>query len=195
MRHLGLGLSLVVFPLCLFPVTLASSPRVGAATYQVDAAHSSVVFRVKHMGVSNFYGRFNDISGKLVIDEENAADSSVDIEIKIDSIDTNSADRDKHLKSPDFFNARQFPVATFESEKVEQKGDVYEVTGTLQLHGVEKTVTITMTKVGEAEGQMGHRIGFEGTLDFKRLDYGINYSPDALGNDIHLILSIEAVRK
>ena len=164
-------------------------------TFDIDGGHSSVIFKIVHMNVAPFFGRFNDISGEFTLAKD-ASKSSVHVEIKADSVDSNSADRDKHIKSPDFLNAAQFPVVTFDSTKVEVDGDDYKVTGDMKMHGVTKEVTVALTFVGSGErGRFGYRAGFEGHLKFKRSDFGMSNMLESLSDEIELHLGIEGTRK
>src|SRR4029077_12552742 len=98
-----------------------------ADTFKIDAVHSFVVFSVQHLGIANTYGRFNDISGTVVFDKDNPSKSSVELSVPIESLDTHNSIRDKSLKSPDFFDAKQFPTLTFKSTKVEGSGGMLKV--------------------------------------------------------------------
>jgi polyisoprenoid-binding protein YceI len=167
----------------------AASPVAGMA---IDAGHSSVVFRVKHMETAYFYGRFNKISGDLVLEEKNG---SVTIEIDADSIDTNSAPRDGHLKGPDFFNVKEFPKITFKSKTVAKKGEDWEVVGDVTMHGVTKPLTVTVKPTGSSnDPRMGPKSGFETEFTLKRSEFGMTYGVDkkALGDDVKVMLSVEA---
>src|SRR5579871_2573279 len=113
--------ALAVASLLLLP-SVRSVAAPPAATYKVDKVHSAAIFRVQHMGAGNTYGRFNDFGGTLVVDDDGAK-SSLEVEIKVDSVDTNAPDRDKHLKTPDFFNEKEFPKITFKSKEVKKAGD------------------------------------------------------------------------
>jgi polyisoprenoid-binding protein YceI len=95
---------------------------VHADTFKIDPVHSSVIFSIKHLGVTDFYGRFNDVSGTVVFDKADPSKSSVEVTVPVESVDTKNEKRDQHLKSPDFFNAKQFPMIIFKSE-VETSGD------------------------------------------------------------------------
>ena len=106
-RLVALPLALVLGLVGTQVPSLAAPP---AQSYTVDKFHSSANFRVKYMGVSYTYGRFDEIAGKLVVDDADPSKSSVEIELKVESVDTNAPDRDKHLRSPDFFNAKEFPT-------------------------------------------------------------------------------------
>jgi polyisoprenoid-binding protein YceI len=166
-----------------------------ADTYQVDTVHSSMVFRVKHMGAANFYGRFNAISGNFMLDDD-PAKNSFQITIQTESVDTANAKRDQHLKSPDFFNAKQFPTITFKSSQSKKTGDnTFDVTGDLTLHGVTKPVTAKITKTGGGNVRGKQIAGVEAELIFKRSDYGMNFALDSLGDDIFVIVSLEGARQ
>jgi polyisoprenoid-binding protein YceI len=173
----------------------APQPTAGGA-YQVDAAHSSVVFRVKHAGASWFYGRFNEFSGSIEHDPENPEASSVEVTIQAGSVDSNSERRDTHIKSPDFLSAKEFPAITFKSTSVKAAGDDLEVTGDLSFRGVTKSVTAVVEHVGVGEFQ-GKRSGFEAVLDIKRTDFGSDYgvAQGALSDEVRLIIALEGVQQ
>jgi len=168
-------------------------------TYEVDAVHSSIIFRINHAGVSNFYGRFNEISGTFTVAQ--GGTGSVSVTIPVDSVDTANEKRDGHLKSPDFFSAEQFPEITFKSDALKDTGgNKYEAKGTLTMHGVSKEVTIALEHIGTRDlGEKfgGVRTGFDGTVTFKRSDFGMKYGVDMgmLGDEIKLFLGIEGIRK
>ena len=162
-----------------------------AGSYVIDSGHSGALFRVKHVGVSNFWGRFNHVSGSFELAED-AAKCSVQVTIEAASVDTNSEGRDKHVKGPDFFNVKEYPRITFVSQKVRVDGDDYHVTGDLTLVGETREVTIPMTKIGEASTRMGDKCGFEGEFTFDRKDFGMSALAGALGTEIRCVLFIEA---
>lgn len=169
-----------------------------ADKYEIDTAHSMIIFRAKHAGVSYNYGRFNEFTGKLKIDED-VSKSEVEFEVKAKSIDTGNEKRDQHLRSSDFFSAKQFPVITFKSSKVKAKEgeeDVLEVTGDLELHGVKKSITVDVEITGRGQGQKGESlIGFESTFTIKRSEFGMTFMVGPVSDDIRLTVSIEAVHK
>ncbi len=171
--------------------------RASADEYEVDARHSTVIFRVKHMGVSYFYGRFNEIKGGFSFDKADPTSLVLDLEIKTESIDTNDKKRDDHLKGPDFFHAKQYKTITFKSTKVEQGEDnTYRVTGDLTLHGVTKSITVDIVHVGSGSDSRGrHRAGFETSFTIKRSDFGMDYMVGGLGDDIRIIVGLEGVRQ
>lgn len=175
---------------------LVSSLAEAAGDYQIDSVHTQVLFRVEHFGVSYQYGRFNKVTGSFSIDKQ-LDNSKVDIEIAANSVFTADKKRDLHLKSPDFFDAKQFPKITFESKSIEQTGDkTYQVTGELSLRGVDKPVSIELEHIGSGDDPYGNfRTGFEGRFEIKRSDFGMTYMLDGLGDQVTLILAVEAIRK
>lgn len=166
-------------------------------TYEVDPVHSMAVFRVKHLGVSYTYGRFKDISGTFVVDEQDPTKSSAEITIKTDSVTTDDEKRDQHLRSPDFFDAKQYPVMSFKSKSVKKvKDNAYEVTGDFTLHGVTKSLSVTLEHVGVGKDPWGgQRSGFEGVFTLKRSDFGMSYMLEGIGDEVRVILGVEGIRK
>ncbi len=168
--------------------------------YEVDTAHSMILFRAKHNGVTYNYGRFNEFTGMIAMGSMDAGGHAegymVEFEVKAASVDTGNEKRDQHLRSSDFFSAKQFPVITFKSTKVkakEGKEDVLEVTGDLELHGVKKSITVDVEITGRATGRDGESlIGFESIFTIKRSEFGMTYGIGAVSDEIRLIVSIEA---
>ncbi len=169
-----------------------------ADTYEIDTAHSMIIFRAKHNAVSYNYGRFNEFTGQIVMDPM-GIDSMVEFEVKAASVDTGNEKRDQHLRSSDFFSAKQFPVITFKSTKVSAKEgeeDVFEVTGDLELHGVKKSITVDVEITGQAKGREGESlIGFESTFTINRSEFGMTYGMGSVSDDIRITVSIEAAQK
>lgn len=167
-----------------------------ADTFKVDAVHSFVLFSVQHLGIANTYGRFNDISGIVVFDRDNPSKSSVELSVPVESLDTHNSIRDKSLKSPDFFDAKQFPTMTFKSTRVEGSGDTLKVSGDLTIHGVTKPVTVDFRKGGEGKGVFGEmRGGGETRFTIKRSDFGMNFEQGEVGDQVDIILSLEGIKK
>ena len=167
-----------------------------ADTFKIDPVHSSVVFSVMYLGVSNFYGRFNDVSGTFVLDTADQSKSSVELTIPVESVDTHNEKRDQVLRSPDFFNAKQFPVMAFKSKQVESSGDTYKVTGDFTLHGVTKPLTLEIKKGGEGKGMEGEiRGGGETHFTIKRSDYGMNFMQGQLGDEINIVVSLNGIKQ
>jgi polyisoprenoid-binding protein YceI len=174
------------------PAAAVSAPA-QAPTYKIDAIHSSVLFRVKHFGVTNFYGRFNKVSGEITWDAKKPETGSISVEIDAASIDSNDKKRDEHLRNSDFLSAKEFPTIAFKSKSVKKKGEQLEVSGDLTLHGVTKPVTAFVDITGEAESPYGYRAGFEAVFDIKRADYGME-GVDGIGDDVRIIVSLEAIK-
>lgn len=173
-----------------------TAPAGAADSYDIDAGHTMVLFKANHLGFSDAYGRFNDVSGSFVIDEEDLSKSSVEIEIKAGSVDTHHERRDKHLASPDFFNATEFPVITFKSTGVDVDGSSYTIKGELTMRGVTKPVSIALERNNTGKDPWGAvRTGFNGGFTLKRTDFGVSYMPDALGDEVEVLLAIEGIKK
>ena len=161
-------------------------------TYHIDAVHSTAIFRVHHRGAGMFYGRFNNIAGTVNM---NAGIPTFEISIDVNSIDTNNERLDNHLKSPDFFNATEFPAMSFKSSSSKAIDETtYEVIGEITLHGVSKPLTVRMHKTGESENPRGKLIGFETEFVLTRSEFGMTYGVEggSLGDETKVIVSLEA---
>jgi len=178
-------------------ISAATLAAVSADRFEVDKVHSAVIYRINHLGTSYSYGRFNDISGTFTFNEQDAGKSEILIEVKTGSVDSGDKKRDDHLKSPDFFNVKQFPVMSFASKTVKKaETNIYDVTGDLTLHGVTKSITTKVEHVGTGKDPWGGtRSGFETVFTVKRSDFGINFMPDGLGDEVRVTVSIEGVKK
>ena len=164
--------------------------------YKIDPVHSTALFKALHFGAGYTYGMFRKVGGELTVDEKNPAKSSVSIELETASIYTADQKRDKHLQAADFLNAKQYPKITFESTKVAKTSGGANVTGKLSLHGVTKTVTVKMLKVGSGKDPWGNtRIGFEGTFKVKLSDYKIKGVKGAVGDQVQLTVAVEGMKK
>lgn len=168
-----------------------------AQTYQVDPVHTSLVFRVKHMNTAFVYGMFRDIKGTVVVDEANPARSSINLEVNADSVFTANEQRDNHLRSPDFFNTRQFPTITFRSTSIRRvNANTVQVQGNLTMRGVTRPLTATVNLTGKGKNPQGRDIiGFETTFTIRRSEFGIRYGLPGLGDEVHVMLSVEAIRQ
>ena len=146
--------------------------------WEIDPAHSQVTFSVRHMMISTVKGQFKVLSGHLHIDEQNPANSWVDAQVDTASIDTRDQNRDNHLKSPDFFDAAQYPILNFKSTKVESLGgNEYNVIGDLTMHGVTKPVTFKAEYAGQGKNPYGLQVaGLNATTKINRKDWNLNWN-------------------
>ena len=169
-----------------------------SADYKVDVkgAHASVQFKIKHLGYSWLLGRFNTFDGDFSYDDKSPNNAKISIEIDTKSIDSNHAERDKHLKSKDFLNVSSFPKATFISNNIKFSDDENAiVTGEFTLKGVTNTISFPVVKIGEGQDPWGgHRAGFSGTTSLKLADYGITYNLGPASAQVEMALNIEGVR-
>ena len=180
----------------MFALTALTLPAF-AAEYAVDPVHSFPIFRIKHMNAGMSYGRFNDVAGTVTYDAAAPETSKFDITIKVDSIDTHNERRDAHLKSPQFFNAKEFPTITFKSTATKKIDDTHlEVTGDLTLHGVTKSITTKIEVTGTGKLPNGTEIvGFETVFDIKRSEYGMKELLQGASDDVRIIFSFEVNKK
>ena len=174
------------------------SVQAQAVTYRIDPVHSFIIFRVKHLNTGFAYGRFNTFSGTIVVDERNPANSSIELEIDANSVDTGNSQRDDHLRSPDFFSARQFPKITFKSTRVRKINDTtVEVQGDLTMRGVTRPITARVTFTGKGRNQRGQEIiGFETTFMIRRSQFNINYGLNGgLADEVRVTFAVEGIRQ
>ena len=178
-------------------ISMSASPGLTADTYQVDPVHSSLVFRIKHLGVAYVWGRINNPAGTIAFDEQRPQNSSVTIRGMVKDIDTNNDKRDAHLRSPDFFDARKFPEIGFTSKRVESTGGRnYRVTGDFSMRGVTKTLTVDVVHTGSAKDPWGgYRSGFETTFEINRSEFGMNFMQGGVGDTVTIHVAVEAIRK
>jgi polyisoprenoid-binding protein YceI len=181
----------------LAATTLASAKAGETYTIDVEGQHAFIDFRIKHLGYSWLHGRFNDFSGEFVVDRENPANSRVEVEIDTASVDTNHAERDKHLRNENFLNVDAYPKARFVSTAVEPTGDGKGVIkGDLTLNGVTKPIEIAVEEIGHGPDPWGgYRAGFLGTTTLKLADFAIDYDLGPASRTVELTLSIEGVRR
>ncbi|WP_016585797.1 YceI family protein, partial [Yersinia pestis] len=168
-----------------------------AADYKIDkeGQHAFIEFRIKHLGYSWLYGSFNDFDGSFTFDDKNPAADKVNVVINTNSVDTNHAERDKHLRGKSFLNVAKFPQATFESTEVKKNGDGYSVIGNLTLNGVTKPVTLESKLTGQGNDPWGgYRAGFEANGNIKLKDFNITTDLGPASQEVELILSVEGVQ-
>lgn len=170
-----------------------------AADYVIDTekAHAFIQFRIKHLGFSWLLGRFNDFEGRFSYDEAKPEDAQVQVTIKTASVDTNHAERDKHLRGEDFFEVDKYPEARFVSTGFTENDDGTAILkGDLTLHGVTRPVTIDVKHIGHGPDPWGgYRRGFEGSTTLTLADYNIDFDLGPAAREVELFLSVEGIRQ
>jgi len=170
-----------------------------ADTYGIDKAHTAIGFHVRHMGIVNVAGRFNDFEGHVKYDGENLESLSVHIEIDSKSIDTNNERRDEHLRNEDFFEVETYPKVIFKSTKVEQRNGEVIVHGQLTMKKETKDVELKATLSGPVADPWGNqRIGLELAGSVMRHDYGVGFdgaSDKMIGSEVKLDVQIQAIKQ
>ncbi|MFC3154269.1 YceI family protein [Gilvimarinus japonicus] len=172
-----------------------------AADYVIDTkgAHASINFQVQHLGYSWLLGRFNNFNGDFSYDPKNVEASSINVTIDTTSVDSNHAERDKHLRGSDFLEVEKYPEAKFVSKRIsdiDDGGEEFDIVGDLTLHGVTKEITIEVEKVGEGKDPWGgYRVGFEGEAEIRMKDFGITKDLGPASQVVELTLHIEGIRQ
>ena len=180
-----------------FAATLVFGGRLHAqsSTWAIDTAHSQSDFQIRHLGVSNVRGAITGVKGTIVLDEKDITKSKVDATLDASTVNTGTDARDKHLKSPDFFDVAQFPTITFKSTSVTKVGDKLQLVGDLTLHGVTKSVTLDVDGPSAPQkGQGGKTIsGFSASGLIKRSDFGFGtkFAPPALSDEVKFTIDLE----
>jgi polyisoprenoid-binding protein YceI len=176
------------------PLALAQT-----STWTSDTRHSEVDFSIKHLSVSNVHGRIGNVAATIVLNEADITKSTVTATIDVATIDTGVADRDKHLKSPDFFEVDKFPTASFASTGVVKNGSNLTVTGNLTLHGVTRPVVLNVGSPGEPVQGMDHKphTGFTATTIIGRSDFdiGSKFPAAMVGDEVKLTIELEIVKQ
>ena len=179
--------------LALVALLFASLPAFAAEKYDIDPAHSAVIFSWNHFGFSNPSARFDKIEGSVQLDKADLTKSSVSVTLPLEALDTGVAKLDEHLKSPDFFDAAKYPTITFKSTKVE-KG--LKITGDLTVHGVTKPVTLNAKVNKIALFEMGpykaQAAGFDAETVIKRSDFGVNKYVPNVSDEIPVRITLDA---
>jgi polyisoprenoid-binding protein YceI len=177
---------------------LASAATASAADYKIDkqGQHAFVQFRIQHLGYSWLYGTFRDFDGSFTFDEADPSKDKVNVTINTNSVDTNHAERDKHLRSAEFLNVAKFAQATFVSTGVKKDGDELDITGNLTLNGVTKPVTLEAKTLGEGKDPWGgYRAGFEAETKIALKDFNIKTDLGPASQDVQLMISVEGIRQ
>lgn len=174
----------------------------GADKFVLDQVHSSIGFSVRHLVISKTRGSFHDATATVMYDEKDITKSSVDVTIKIASIDTDNEDRDNHLKGPEFFDAEKFPDMTFKSKSIEKVKDGYIAIGDFTIRDVTKEIKLPFQIVGIVQDPWGNtKMGIEASITIDRQDYGLTWSKTieagglVVGNDVNIELSLEFAKE
>ena len=191
------SLWIVWVPVLLFTSAVCAAP----IEWDIDRAHSSVFFDVKHT-FATVRGQFDDFSGTILIDPENHGNSRIDMEVKVASINTNNRQRDNHLRSEEFFSAKKYSVMTFKTARVKQvKDNLYELEGKLTVKDVTKDVVVPFIYYGVKDNPLNPKqlvAGFEGKFTIDRLDYGVGngqfYKMGVIGKNVEIIITLEVLK-
>lgn len=172
-------------------------PASAAETYKLDPTLSAIVFRAKYQGVAIAYGRFNGPTGSFVFDESAPAKNAIEVRLNAKDVDTAVEKRDKHLKSPDFFDAAEHPLVTFKSTSVKKiNNDTYQVTGNLTLLGKSRPITVNASHTGSGKDPWGNFLrGFETSFKIKRSEFGMNFMLNGVDDEVVIIASVTGIRQ
>jgi polyisoprenoid-binding protein YceI len=184
--------------------TALNVPAPGTVTtWNIDPAHSAAEFKVKHMMIANVKGKFTGLSGLLKLDETDYTHSTVEASIPAASLSTGDEQRDGHLKSADFFDVEKFPTLSFKSTNIDSEGGPnYSVTGDLTIHGVTKSITLSIEDVSQpSKDPWGNqRIGLSGSTKIKRKDFGLVWNTALetggvlVGEDVTISLDVQFIK-
>ncbi len=175
----------------------AAPVKIEAGKYNIDSAHTKVGFEISHLVISTVDGRFEQYSGEVEMGKA-ITDTKIDATLQVASLTTGNADRDKHLKSPDFFDAAKFPTITFKSTKITGSAGALKVTGDLTIHGVTKPVTLESKYMGVVNDPYGNnKIAFTAKGKISRKDFGLTWNKaieagPVVGDEVTLLLNVEA---
>lgn len=175
-----------------------ASEHSGTYAFDKKGAHQFVTFKISHLGYSWLYGRFNDFDGQFVYDAENPENSSVEVTIDTRSVDSNHAERDKHLRAEDFLYVEEYPKATFKSTRIvlDEDGDEADIIGDFTLRGVTREITLEAELLGHGEDPWGgYRMGFEAETELKLADFGIPMDLGKASETVHIEISVEGIRQ
>ena len=170
--------------------------------WDIDVGHSAIHFWVRHLVISKVHGRFAKWSGTIDLDAQDLTKSSVSVKIEASSIDTQVADRDAHLRSPDFLDVAKYPELGFRSKRIEKAGEGYRVTGDLTLHGVTREVALEAEFGGSAKDPWGNeRTAFAAKTSLDRREFGLTWNAALeaggvlVGEKVEISIELEAVKK
>jgi polyisoprenoid-binding protein YceI len=181
------------------PALAPGQAQATAERYVIDTegAHAFIQFRIKHLGYSWLYGRFNEFGGTFTYDQDDPGASQIQVDIKTASLDSNHAERDKHLRGSDFLDVTKYPTATFKSTSYKETGfNKGVLEGELTLKGVTKPIKIEVERIGNGPDPWGgYRRGFEGRTEFVLKDFGIDYNLGPASRTVEMMLTVEGIRQ
>jgi polyisoprenoid-binding protein YceI len=194
---MNLKATLAACAFALAGVSAFATAAQASEEYEIDPAHSFIEFKIQHLGFGWLHGSFDDFSGGFTVDRDNPGNAGAEITIATESVDTNHAERDKHLRSGDFLAVDEHPEASFVATSLERTGDGTGILkGELTLRGQTNPVEIEFVEIGHGEDPWGnYRAGFEGTTTLTLADYGIDYDLGPSATEVHLTLAVEGVRQ
>jgi polyisoprenoid-binding protein YceI len=205
LRTLPALLAVFLVPLLLSAPATAQSEApevapVAVAAYQVDPAHTTLGFRIRHMGIAFVEGEFDTFEGTIAFAPDNLTATRAEVTVQTASIDTDVEQRDNHLRSADFFEVETYPTMTFAASEVHPTGpNSFRLVGDLTIKGTTKEVVFDVESAGPIPTDNGQRIGFHATTTIDRRDFGITWGNDlpggipAVGNQVQLVLDVEGV--
>jgi len=192
--NLLLSTTILSSSLMLSP-SLQAEPAL-AGHYVIDTAHTSAMFSISHLGYSDLNGRFNEVEGEFDLNPK--GESKLEFRMKTASIDSNHKKRDDHLRSPDFFNARQYPQIIFTSTQIKfnSQGEPISISGNLKMHGKTRPLTLTVKAKQAANDPWGnYRSGYAASAQLKRSEFGMDYMQGGIGDEVKLRIEMEALRQ
>lgn len=179
-------------------LTFTSTANAKPANYEFDTVHSQIIFKVNHLGYSNSYGKFRAFEGTLSFDAEDWSTAQTEVSINTKSIDLENKEWNDHMRSVDFFDVEQFPAMTFKSTKLEKIGEnTGKLHGHLTILGKTQPITLdlTLNQAGIHPMSEQPHVGFSATGTIKRSEWGMEYGVPAVGDDVHIIIEVEASAK
>lgn len=192
---------MMVVPLALVAqMAMGQAAKIAEGKYKIDLSHSKVGFEIAHLVIATVDGKFTDFEGMIVIDPK-LEKSKVDINIKAASINTANEERDKHLKSPDFFDTVKFEKVTFKSKKVEGTPEALKISGDLTMHGITKSVILEAKYTGSVKDPWGNeRIAFKASTKVNRKDFGLTWNKaveagPVVGEEVSIDIRLEAIKE
>ena len=181
-------------PMTTSPVASATT-TVPDTIWKIDDTHSMGLFRVQHFGAGMFWGRFDGVTGTITTSGTPIENISFNVSIDTNSISSANKDLDSHLRSPDFFSVKEFPEMNFKSTSTKKlEGNMWEVAGTITIHGITKPHVVQMELTGQSESARGKKIGFEAVFTIDRSEFGMTYGieKNAIGKNVRIIVALEA---